>query len=81
MQVCTQPRETGDWVKVGELIRLLEENGWIQVRTRGSHRQYKNDSKAGTLTVAGKLSVEVPRGTLNAILKRAGLKKRKGEER
>jgi len=68
-------------VKVGELIRLLEENGWIQVRTRGSHRQLKNPIKPGTLTVAGKLSLEVPRGTLNAVLKRAGLKQRKEKER
>ncbi len=39
-------------MKVGELIRLLEEDGWRLVRTRGSHRQYKNANKPGTVTVA-----------------------------
>jgi predicted RNA binding protein YcfA (HicA-like mRNA interferase family) len=61
--------------KVGELIRLLEEDGWRLARTRGSHRQYKNPNKPGTVTVAGKPSLDVPPGTLNAILKQAGLKK------
>ena len=65
-------------MKVGELIRLLAENGWRLVRTRGSHRQYRNPSKRGTVTVAGKPSLDVPPGTLSSILKQAGLKK-KGE--
>jgi predicted RNA binding protein YcfA (HicA-like mRNA interferase family) len=62
-------------MKVGELIRLLEEDGWRLARTCGSHRQYKNPNKSGTVTVAGKVSLDVPPGTLNAILKQAGLKK------
>jgi predicted RNA binding protein YcfA (HicA-like mRNA interferase family) len=65
-------------VKVRELIRLLEENGWRLARTRGSHRQFKHPTKPGTVTVAGKAGVDVTPGTLNAILKQAGLK---GEER
>jgi len=64
-------------VKVGELLRLLAEDGWRLARTRGSHRQYKHPSKPGTVTVAGKPSLDVPPGTLNAILKQAGLKKEK----
>jgi predicted RNA binding protein YcfA (HicA-like mRNA interferase family) len=63
-------------MKVGELIRLLEEDGWRLVRTRGSHRQLRNPSKPGTVTVAGKPSLDVPPGTLNSIFKQAGLKKR-----
>jgi len=62
-------------MKVGELLRLLEGDGWRLARTRGSHRQYKNPKKPGTVTVAGKASLDVPPGTLNAILKQAGLKK------
>jgi len=61
-------------MKVKELLKVLENNGWYLVRTRGSHRQYKHTSKAGTVTVAGKPSVKVPKGTLNAILKQSGLK-------
>jgi predicted RNA binding protein YcfA (HicA-like mRNA interferase family) len=64
-------------VKVGELIRLPEDDGWRLARTRGSHRKYKHASKPGTVTVAGKPSLDVPPGTLNAILKQAGLKREK----
>jgi predicted RNA binding protein YcfA (HicA-like mRNA interferase family) len=67
-------------VKVGELIRLLEQNGWRQVRTKGSHRQFKNPSKPGTVTVAGRPSLDIPPGTLSAIIKQAGLKKRGADE-
>jgi len=64
-------------VKVGELIRLLEDDGWRLARTRGSHRQYRHATKPGTVTVAGKPSLDIPPGTLNAILKQAGLKREK----
>lgn len=63
-------------MKVGELIRLLEKQGWRLVRTRGSHRQFRHRSVLGTVTVAGKPSLEVPPGTLSSVLKQAGLKKR-----
>ena len=69
--------DTDEPVKVGELIRLLADDGWRLARTRGSHRQYKHPIKPGTVTVAGKPSLDVPLGTLNAILKQAGLKKEK----
>ncbi|MDQ2974015.1 MAG: type II toxin-antitoxin system HicA family toxin, partial [Acidobacteriota bacterium] len=55
-------------MKVKQVIRLLEEDGWYQVRTRGSHRQFKHPSKSGTVTVSGKPSIDVPPGTLNSIL-------------
>lgn len=61
--------------KVKELITLLEVDGWLCVRQKGSHRQYHHPSKPGTVTVAGKPSIEIPPGTLNSILKQAGLKK------
>jgi predicted RNA binding protein YcfA (HicA-like mRNA interferase family) len=61
--------------KVQDLITRLAADGWYQVRQKGSHRQYHHASKAGTVTVAGKPSVEVPPGTLSSILKQAGLKK------
>jgi predicted RNA binding protein YcfA (HicA-like mRNA interferase family) len=64
-----------DDVKVRDLIKLIEAEGWFLVRTRGSHRQFHHSTKSGTVTVAGKDSVDVPKGTLNSILKQAGLKK------
>lgn len=62
-------------ITVHPLISRLEADGWFQVRQKGSHRQYHRPSKTGTVTIAGKLSVEVPPGTLRNILRQAGLKK------
>lgn len=61
-------------MKVKEVIKLLEEDGWYLVRTKGSHRQFRHTSKLGTVTVSGKPSLEIPPGTLNSIFKQAGLK-------
>jgi predicted RNA binding protein YcfA (HicA-like mRNA interferase family) len=61
-------------VKVRDIINLIEKDGWYLVRTRGSHRQYKHPTKTGLVTVPGKLSDELAPGTLNSILKQAGLK-------
>ncbi len=61
-------------MKVGELLRLLREDGWYLVATRGSHRQLKHSVKRGRVTVAGKPSEDLAPGTLNSILKQAGLK-------
>jgi predicted RNA binding protein YcfA (HicA-like mRNA interferase family) len=61
-------------VKVGEIIRLLEDDGWYLDRTRGSHRQFKHSTKRGIVTVAGKPSDDLAPGTLNSILKQAQLK-------
>jgi predicted RNA binding protein YcfA (HicA-like mRNA interferase family) len=62
-------------VKVRELIAALEKDGWVQVRMKGSHRQFHHPNKPGTVTVAGKPSVDIPPGTLSSALKQAGLKK------
>ncbi len=61
-------------MKVRQVIRLLERDGWVLVRTRGSHRQYKHPEKPGLVTLAGKPSDELAAGTLNSVLKQAGLK-------
>jgi predicted RNA binding protein YcfA (HicA-like mRNA interferase family) len=64
-------------MKVREVIKLIEEDGWFLVATRGSHRQYKHSTKAGRVTVAGKPSDDLAPGTLNSILKQAGLKEQR----
>jgi predicted RNA binding protein YcfA (HicA-like mRNA interferase family) len=61
-------------MKVKEVIKILEKDGWYLARTRGSHRQFKHQGKPGAVTVSGKPNVDVPPGTLNSILKQAGLK-------
>jgi len=47
---------------------------WFLDRTRGSHRQYKHHFKRGLVTISGNLNDEVPKGTLNSIMKQSGLK-------
>lgn len=61
-------------MKVRDIIKLIEEDGWYKVNTEGSHRQYKHPTKKGKVTIAGKLSDEVQKGTVNSIRKQAGLK-------
>ena len=61
-------------VKVREIIRMIEADGWYLDRTRGSHRQYKHASKRGVVTVAGKPGDDLAPGTQNSILKQSGLK-------
>jgi predicted RNA binding protein YcfA (HicA-like mRNA interferase family) len=62
-------------MKVSELLRLLHDNGWYLHAMRGSHRQLKHPAKPGRVTVAGKPSDDLAAGTLNSILKQAGLRK------
>jgi predicted RNA binding protein YcfA (HicA-like mRNA interferase family) len=62
-------------MKVSEILRQLQDNGWFLVATRGSHRQFKHAAKPGRVTVAGKPSDDLAPGTLNSILKQAGIKK------
>ncbi len=61
-------------MKVRDLIKNLEKDGWEQTRMKGSHRQFRHPLKNGTVTVAGKPGADVPPGTLASILKQAGLK-------
>lgn len=64
-------------MKVRNVIKMLEQDGWYLYRTRGSHRQFKHSIKKGKVTVPGKMSDELPPGTLNNILKQAQLKEDK----
>ena len=61
-------------MKVREAIKLVEADGWYLARTRGSLRHFKHAQKSGIVTIAGHPNVDIPRGTLNSILKQAGPK-------
>ncbi len=61
-------------MKVREIVRLIEADGWFKVRTKGDHRQYHHPHKPGTVTVSGKLGVDMPKGTLSSVLRQAGLR-------
>ena len=63
-------------MKVREVIRLLEADNWFLVATRGSHRQDKHPTKPGRVTLAGKPSDDLAPGTLNSVLKQAGLEEK-----
>ena len=60
---------------VREAIRAVQRDGWRLVATKGSHRQYRHPTKPGKVTIAGKLSKDLPPGTWNSIVKQAGIKK------
>ena len=68
-------------MKVRDVIKLIIVDGWQLERTRGSHRQYTHATKSGLVTVAGHPNVDIPAGTLNSILKQAGLKGQDSHER
>ena len=61
-------------MKVREVIRLLENHGWKEIRSKGSHRHFNHAKQRLLITVPGKEGKELAPGTLNAILKKAGLK-------
>ena len=69
-------------MKVRAVIKLMEKEGWYLTRTKGSHRQYKHLYKRGLVTISGHLNDVIAKGTLNSILKQAGLKvKAKAKEK
>ncbi len=61
-------------MKIRAVTRLIEEDGWFLVRTRGSHRQFHHATKPGTVTIAGHPGQDLHPKTLNSILRQAGLK-------
>ncbi|MDE1977437.1 MAG: type II toxin-antitoxin system HicA family toxin [Elusimicrobia bacterium] len=61
-------------MKVRDVLKLIEADGWRLAATRGSHRQYKHPWKSGRVTIAGHPGDDLAPGTLNSVLKQAGLK-------
>lgn len=60
-------------MKVREILKILEQDGWYQARMRGSHRVLKHPNKSGIVVVPGSLSDEIATGTLKSIWKQAQL--------
>jgi predicted RNA binding protein YcfA (HicA-like mRNA interferase family) len=67
-------------MKVRDVIKLVEGDGWFLIVTKGSHRQYKHPTKPGRVTISGHPSDEMAPGTLNSVFKQAQLKKSKTKE-
>lgn len=61
-------------MKVRDIIKMIEREGWVLVRTRGSHRQYKHARKPGLITISGHPRDDIAPGTLNSILKQGGFR-------
>jgi predicted RNA binding protein YcfA (HicA-like mRNA interferase family) len=60
-------------MKVRQIIKLIEADGWYRIKSRGGHRQYKHAMKSGRVTVPGQMNAELDRKTEKSILKQAGL--------
>lgn len=60
-------------MKVRKAVKLIEEDGWVLGRTRGSHRQFKHPTKPGLVTIPGKPGRDLPVGLQRSILRQAGL--------
>jgi predicted RNA binding protein YcfA (HicA-like mRNA interferase family) len=61
-------------MKIRDMIKMVESDGWKIVRTKGSHRHYHHPSKRGIVTIAGHPSDDLDPGTQASILRQAGLK-------
>jgi predicted RNA binding protein YcfA (HicA-like mRNA interferase family) len=70
------PRDRFTPVKVREIVRELEEEGWLQTRQAGSHRQFRHPTKPGTVTVPGRMGDELAKGTVGSIVRQARLARR-----
>ena len=61
-------------MKIRDIVAILKNDGWVLARSRGSHRQYRHLYKSGVVTLAGKPGDDLAPGTMNSVLKQAGLK-------
>ena len=62
-------------MKVRDVVRMLQQDGWFLVRTHGSHHHFRHPTKPGTVTVAGNPNFDLHPKTLASILKQASLHK------
>ena len=65
------------FMKVRDVIKLVEADGWYMISIKGDHRQYKHPIKRGRVTIAGHRNIDVPVGTLISIFKQAQIERRK----
>jgi predicted RNA binding protein YcfA (HicA-like mRNA interferase family) len=61
-------------IKIKELIKIIEDDGWYQVRQKGSHRQFHHSIKKGTVTINGKASDDLSHFLIKSIEKQADIK-------
>ena len=64
-------------MKVRDVLRIIEDDGWRFHSQRGSHRQYVHPVKAGRVTVPGKPGFDLTGDLLSSIFRQAKIDKRK----
>jgi predicted RNA binding protein YcfA (HicA-like mRNA interferase family) len=62
-------------MKVRDIMKRVEANGWYLIRIRGDYRHYKHLTKKGIATISGHPGKDMPVGTLLNVLKQAQLEK------
>lgn len=62
-------------MKYNDVKKIIEKNGWVYVRQSGSHVIYKKDGEADIISLPNHGKTDLKPGTLNSILKTAGVKK------
>ncbi|HLZ57681.1 MAG TPA: type II toxin-antitoxin system HicA family toxin [Ktedonosporobacter sp.] len=58
-------------MKVRDVVKCVEEDGWYLIRIRGDHRHYKHPVKKGIVTISGQLGKDMPVGTLLNVFRQA----------
>lgn len=61
-------------IKISTILKMLKKDGWVKVKQRGSHRQFKHPTKKGKVTVNGSESDDVWGWLLDSIEEQSGLK-------
>lgn len=64
-------------MKIREIIEIIKKDGWYKVAQKGSHKQFKHLIKPGRVTISGNPGDDIATGTLNSVLKQAGIKQEK----
>ena len=64
-------------MKIRDVIKVIEADGWLLIGQKGSHRQYEHPNKEGRFTIAGHPSKDLHPKTLHSVLHQAGLTEKK----
>ncbi len=66
-------------MKVKEVVKAIEQEGWFMIRRKGIHRQYRHIHRSGLLTISGRALDELADGSLKSISEQAGIESRRRE--
>lgn len=62
-------------MKIRDVLKLIEADGWYRVKSKGGHRQFKHLTKPGRVTISGHPNDDLGPDTLSSIFKQASLSK------